>query len=98
MAVEKSAKTKSLKLIDLYQQSQQDLDQQAMSHEVELGKLQLQSDILATKQALAKAEKDLVDSKLSVPFTPGNILSAMQEVEALKAGLKALEELQVELF
>lgn len=98
MTQQTSQKVKSTKLIDLYQQSQQELDQQVMYHEVELAKLQLQSDILATKQSLAKAEMDFTNSKIAIPFNAVNIINAKNNITALKAGLKELEALQEELF
>ena len=63
-----------------------------------MAKLQLQSDILATKQSLAKAEMDFTNSKTAIPFNAKNILDAKNTITALKAGLVELEKLQEELF
>ena len=88
----------SLKLIDLYQQSKEEINQAEQQLQVNQASLQLQADLLATKQALSKAEIELVEAKRKVPFSPSAIIAAKNEIKSLEAGLKDLEELQEELF
>ena len=110
----------SLKLIDLYQQSKEEINQKAKYYfkqtttdgqgfvtfdayaeqqlQVNQASLQLQADLLATKQALSKAEVALAEAKRKVPFSPSAIIAAKNEIKSLEAGLKDLEELQEELF
>lgn len=66
--------------------------------QVNQASLQLQADLLATKQALSKAEVALAEAKRKVPFSPSAIIAAKNEIKSLEAGLKDLEELQEELF
>lgn len=88
----------SLKLIDLYQQSKEEINQAEQQLQVNQASLQLQADLLATKQALSKAEVALAEAKRKVPFSPSAIIAAKNEIKSLEAGLKDLEELQEELF
>ena len=82
-----------LKYADLIQQSQQELDQADVQYKVEEAKLQLQGDILVTKQSLTKAEKVLVEATRAYPFNPKAVVEAQVEVEAFKDGLGRLEAL-----
>jgi soluble cytochrome b562 len=60
---------------------------------VEEAKLQLQGDILVTKQSLTKAEKALAKATRAYPFDPKAIVEAQVEVEGFQDGLKRLEAL-----
>lgn len=86
------------KLVQLYQESQTEAEQQELSYQVEQASIQLQSDILATKQSLAKAEREVKATIKKVPFSSKAIIDAKNNVKALEAGLKELEKLQKELF
>jgi hypothetical protein len=61
-------------------------------------KLQLQSDILATKKSLGTSKKRLADEKGAYPFNASKVIELQLEVEGLEDGLKRLEKLEKELF
>jgi len=86
------------KLVQLYQESQTEVEQQEVAYQVEQANIQLQSDLLATKQSLVKAQKDVKIKIKSIPFNAQAIIEAKIKVKALEAGLKELEKLQKELF
>ena len=86
------------KLTELYQESQQATEQQELQYQVEQANIQLQSDILATKQSIAKAQRDVKTVMKAIPFNSQNIINAKDKVKSLEAGLKELEKLQKELF
>ena len=88
----------SLKYKELLLQSQEEKDQKDVQFQVEQAELQLQSDILATKQSLAEAKGNLEVSKASSPFQAARVVDFQIAVEALEDGLKRLEALKVELF
>lgn len=85
---------KQLKLVDLYQESQEERDQAALQLEVEQADLQLKADILATQTELSKAKQDYEDRLRERPFNSERIISAKNEVLALEAGLKDLNGLK----
>ena len=82
---------KERKLVSEEQKSQKDIE-----FAVENAKLQLSSDILATKQELATKEAALEDAKSDVPLDTERIINLMADVEALKDGVKKLEALKKE--
>ncbi len=82
---------KERKLVSEEQKSQKDIE-----FAVENAKLQLSSDILATKQELATKEAALEDAKSDVPLNTECIINLMADVEALKDGVKKLEALKKE--
>lgn len=71
--------------------------EQEVSFAVEDAKLQLQSDILATKRVLESKKSDLEVAKTGYPLEPKRIIDLMNEVEAYEDGVKKLEKLSVEL-
>lgn len=64
---------------------------------VEQTKLELQSDILATKKSLSEAEFKLEGFKTEYPLPINSIIDLQMEIEGLKKGLKCLENIQKEL-
>ena len=64
---------------------------------VEETKLQLQSDILATKRDLEKAKANLASLKNDYPLNPQAIIEVQLNVESLEDGLKRLDILSNEL-
>ena len=82
---------KERKLVSEEQKSQKDVE-----FAIENAKLQLSSDILATKQELATKEAALEDAKSDVPLDTERIINLMADVEALKDGVKKLEALKKE--
>ena len=64
---------------------------------VEETKLQLQSDILATKRDLEKAKANLASLKNDYPLNPQAIIEVQLNVESLEDGLKRLDTLSNEL-
>ena len=87
----------SLKLIELYQQSQEDKDQQGLSLVVEQGQLQLKADLLATQQALLVARSNYEKALTVIPFSPSLIIEAKKSINSLEEGIVELEKLE-ELF
>ena len=88
----------SLKYKELLLQSQEEKDQKDVQFQVEQAELQLQSDILATKQSLAKVKGSLEVNKSACPFNAADVVETQVAVESLEDGLKRLEALKVELF
>ena len=76
--------------------SQEETGTQEVLFAVEDAKLQLQSDILATKRSLETKKAELEDAKNTYPLDSTKIVSLMEEVESLKKGIKSLEALQKE--
>ena len=64
---------------------------------VEDQKLQLQSDVLATKRDLAAAKMQLDDLKTDYPLDIDAIIATQLKIEALEDGLTRLSKLQEEL-
>ena len=84
----------ALKLIDLYQESQQIQEQEEMLLEVRLAKIQLDSDILATEKSVGLAKKALNEALRTRPFNSQNIINAQYEVKGYEQGLKDLQQLK----
>ena len=78
--------------------SSEEMTQKELEYKVESAKLQLQSDILATKQSKAKAEAELETAKYTYPLDTQKIINCQTEVEAYAEGLEKLETLMKELF
>lgn len=78
--------------------SSEEMTQKEIEFKVESAKLQLQSDILATKQSKAEAEAKLEVAKHSYPLDTQTIINCQWEVESYTDGLNRLEELMKELF
>jgi hypothetical protein len=74
------------------------MTQKEIECKVESAKLQLQSDILATKQSKFKAEVELEAAKHTYPLDTPKIIECQAEVEAYAEGLVRLEALMTELF
>ena len=75
-----------------------EMTQKEIEYKVESAKLQLQSDILATKQSKAKAEAELEAAKYTYPLDTQTIVRCQIELEAYEEGLSRLEALMKELF
>lgn len=78
--------------------SSEEMTEKEVEFKVESAKLQLQSDILATKQSKAKAEAELEAAKHTYPLDTPKIIECQAEVEAYAEGLVKLEALMKELF
>lgn len=78
--------------------SSEEMTQKEIECKVESAKLQLQSDILATKQSKFKAEAELEAAKHTYPLDTPKIIACQAEVEAYTEGLAKLEALMTELF
>ena len=78
--------------------SSEEMTQKEIECKVEGAKLQLQSDILATKQSKFAAEAKLEAAKCSYPLDTQAIIALQDEVEAYAEGLVKLEALMTELF
>lgn len=78
--------------------SSEEMTQKEIEFKVEDAKLQLQSDILATKQSRAKAEIELESAKHDYPLNAERIIACEIELDAYNEGLKRLEKLMKELF
>ena len=69
-----------------------------MEYKVEEAKLQLKSDILATKKSIIISKAKLKDVIKVIPFSPKNIIDSTLELESYENGLKALLKLEKDLF
>ena len=90
-------KVTSLKLKDLYQESPEEKDLAAMQLSLDQGKLQLDTDLLATQQELSKAKARYEKALRNKPFDPQSIIGYKNEVRSLEAGIEDLNSLK-ELF
>lgn len=78
--------------------SSEEMTQKEVEFKVEETKLSLQSDILTTKQSIAKYEGELEVIKHTYPLNTSRIIECQVELESYKDGLKRLEALMTELF
>lgn len=78
--------------------SSEEMTQKEVEFKVESAKLQLQSDILATKQSKAEAEAKLETVKHTYPLDTQAIIDCQWDVECYTDGLNRLEALLTELF
>ena len=78
--------------------SSEEMTQKEVEFKVEETKLQLQADILATKQSIAKIEGELELIKHTYPLSGKEIINLQVELESYKDGLTRLEALMTELF
>ena len=77
--------------------SQEEENQETLEFALEDTALNLRSDILATKRALAKAKKELSEAKTEYPLDIEFIMKKTDEIEGWKTGLKTLTDLQKDL-
>ena len=89
---------KVLKYKELLQQSEKEKESAEIEFQVEQTKLQLQADLLSTKQSLVAKRKELTASKSKYDFNVQKIINLQIEVESLEDGVKRIEKLQAELF
>ena len=78
--------------------SSEEMTEKEVAFKVEEAKLQLQSNILATKQSIAKAEASLELAKHTYPLDAEAIVECQLKLESYTDGLKRLETLMTELF
>ena len=70
--------------------------QEEVSFMVEEQKLQLQANLLATKQSLAEAKRKLVSAKSEYPLNFEEIVKLQTRIESLTSGITCLESLKEE--
>ena len=75
----------------------EELSQREVQSAVEKTKLQLASDILATKSAIADAEEEMSVIKTTFPLDAQKYVNKVSELTGLKEGLKQITNLQKEL-
>lgn len=76
--------------------NQEETATQEVSFMVSQTELNMQQDVLATKQELYAKEKELLSLKRSFPFDMAKYMKVRAEIKCLKEGLKAIGELQSE--
>ena len=86
-----------MKRLELLMSKESSMEESAR-FQAEQDKLQLQQDLLVTKQELSQKEQKLKQLKSAEVLVPFKIVSVISDIEALKAGVKALKELEKELF
>jgi uncharacterized Zn finger protein (UPF0148 family) len=89
---------KSLKLRELLLQSDEEKKSEDVEYRVKQAELQLESDILATKQSLDESKKERAELVLAEPLDADSIIQKDIEIESLEDGLKRLNLLKEELF
>lgn len=77
--------------------SSEELSQKEINRAVENAKLQLASDISATRYALADKQEALEMAMTTSPLDSKKIIDLQVEVENYEDGLKRLEKLQKDL-
>lgn len=75
----------------------EELSQREVQSAVEKTKLQLASDILATKSAIADVEEEIEVIKTTYPLDTQQYVNKVSELTGLKEGLKQITNLQKEL-
>lgn len=76
--------------------SQEETNEKDVLFAVEETKLQLQSDILATKRAIESKKAEVEAAKTTYPIDTQEIIHLINEVELLTEGVKHLENLMKE--
>lgn len=94
----KQPKKATLSYLERRQRSEQEIQSEESQFQADTAKLQLQSDILATQQSLAEANRALDNAKSCYPFSSKAILEAEIKVEGLEDGLARLDRYKAELF
>lgn len=89
---------KTLKRKDYLQKDSQQLEAQQLEFQLKEDKQQLAADLLATERKLGDAERKLSELLSEDKLSPTKIIEAREEVSAYKAGVKALQDLEKELF
>ena len=79
-------------LAEFHSQSQQDKDSAEFQFQVEQKKLQLQSDLLSTKQSLQSKEKELKNAIYNMDSTQ-KISDLITEVEGFERGVELINTL-----
>lgn len=77
--------------------SEETVNKQQIEFAIEKAKLNLSSDILATKEALSDARAKLEELKTTYPLDVNAIMVSSSAVEGYEAGLSKLEALKEEL-
>lgn len=87
-----------LKYKERLSQSQQERDLTETEFRVSSARLQLQADLLATKQSLATKKIELEELKNAFPLNVQAVINKKIEIEGLEDGISRIEELESELF
>lgn len=74
------------------------LEKEEAVHQESQDKLQVESDILATKLSVSTCKKELFQLKSASILSPVSIVGKQTELESYEAGLSALKNLKTELF
>ena len=76
--------------------SSEDVDNSKVEFAVEDAKLQLESNLLATKRSLAEAKEKLKNLKQDYPIDFQKIVNASNDIRDLEDGIKTLNSLKNE--
>ena len=76
--------------------SQDEKNTQDVSFMVAQTELNMQQDVLATKQALSAKKRELENLKCAYPFETAKCIQLLGEIKSLEEGLKTLAEFQKE--
>lgn len=91
-------KDKVLKLRELYQMSQEEIDLEEMGFLIEEASQQVDADITATKKDLSSAKKQLKAALRANPINVSSIFDAEDQIEGYEAGLKRLSKFKEDRF
>ena len=80
------------------QQSSSEKDSEEILFKVQEAKLQLKSDRLETQRRIANKVRELNKAKTTFPFSSSDIVMLQNDLNSLRKGLEALDELEAELF
>jgi uncharacterized Zn finger protein (UPF0148 family) len=89
---------KNSKLVDLLQKSPEEQKSEDIQYRVESAKLQLQSDLLATKKSLSAKQKEIDACVLENPLSFKKLAELEEELASIQRGVKALEGYQTKFF
>ena len=86
------------KYLDLIKESSEDQDQEEFRLMNEESQQNVKADILATEKEINQIKRELIKVKRAMPLEPKKVIEVRQKLLGLQNGLKALQELETELF
>lgn len=82
----------------LLSMEKKEIDQQDVYFKVKEAKLQLSADRTATEKRMSQIARELAQKKATFPLDAHAIIDLQNKYDNLDKGLKAIDELDIELF
>lgn len=93
-----NTEVKKEKYLELISKSQDDQDKEELRLLNEESLQNVKSDILATEKEINQVKRELLKVKSARPLQPKSVIEQTQKLLGLQNGLKALKDLETELF